>query len=63
MNKSTENRIITVTPQDNVGIVVNGEGIKAGTHIDSMGIDALEDIAMGHKLALVHLALGDPIVR
>ncbi|MFC7684897.1 galactarate dehydratase [Ureibacillus sp. GCM10028918] len=42
---------IKVHPQDNTAIVVNDRGVDAGAKFDS-GIEAIEKIPQGHKIAL-----------
>ena len=54
--------LIRVNPMDNVEIVVDEAGIKAGT-ILSDDLTAVEDIPQGHKIALQNLELGEPIIR
>jgi len=54
--------LIRVNPMDNVEIVVDEAGIKAGT-ILSDDLTAVEDIPQGHKIALENLEVGDTIIR
>jgi galactarate dehydratase len=53
---------IKVNSADNVAIVVNSGGLPAGTVFDD-GLTLREHVPQGHKLALVDLAQGAPIVR
>ncbi|WP_419867011.1 galactarate dehydratase [Dickeya dianthicola] len=53
---------IKVHESDNVAIVVNNNGLKAGTQF-SCGLELKEHIPQGHKVALSDIALGAPIVR
>jgi galactarate dehydratase len=53
---------VKVHPDDNVAIVVNPGGLKAGSHFDS-GLTLVEDVPEAHKIALNEIAAGDPIVR
>ncbi|HKO18887.1 MAG TPA: UxaA family hydrolase, partial [Acidobacteriaceae bacterium] len=53
---------VKVHPQDNVAIVVNAGGLKAGTQFDS-GITLVEDIPEAHKIALQDIGTGNAIVR
>jgi galactarate dehydratase len=53
---------VKVHPQDNVAIVVNQGGLKAGTRFDS-GLALIEDVPEAHKIALTRIASGDPIIR
>lgn len=53
---------IQVHPKDNVAIVVNEGGLPAGAVFDS-GLILLEAIPEAHKVALVDLPAGAPIVR
>jgi (2R)-sulfolactate sulfo-lyase subunit alpha len=58
------------SPKDNVGVVVV-EGLKAGT--DMLGVvtendttvrlKALQDIPIGHKVALADLETGDTVIK
>ncbi|PKM53001.1 MAG: galactarate dehydratase, partial [Firmicutes bacterium HGW-Firmicutes-5] len=54
--------LIRVNPMDNVEIVVDEAGIRAGT-ILSDDLTAVEDIPQGHKIALQNLEVGDTIIR
>lgn len=47
---------------DNVAIVANAGGLKAGTLLDN-GTRLLDDVPLGHKVALVDIASGDTVVR
>ncbi len=53
---------IRVHPQDNVAIVVNEGGLRAGT-LFSFGLVLVEDVPEAHKVALVDIARGEPILR
>jgi galactarate dehydratase len=53
---------IRVHPKDNVAIVVNGAGLPAGTEF-SDGLTLREHVPQGHKVNLVDLADGAPILR
>ncbi|NUU68019.1 galactarate dehydratase [Enterobacteriaceae bacterium BIT-l23] len=53
---------IRVNPQDNVAIIVNDGGLKAGTHFPD-GLTLTEHIPQGHKVALTDIADGGAIVR
>ena len=57
-----DNIVIQTTPQDNVGIVANPSGLKKGAVILN-GIVLLEDIPMGHKVALTSFEKDDAIIR
>jgi galactarate dehydratase len=56
------NIVIKTTPNDNVGIVCNPTGLKKGDVVLEH-ITLIQDIPMGHKVALESLAIGDKIVR
>lgn len=47
---------------DNVVIVANTEGLPAGTQLDN-GIELLEAVPHGHKIALVDINSGDAVIR
>jgi galactarate dehydratase len=53
---------VKVHASDNVAIIVNEGGLPKGTQFDS-GLVLTEDIPEAHKVALVDLPLGAPIVR
>jgi galactarate dehydratase len=53
---------VQVHPQDTVAIIVNEGGLQAGTHFDS-GLTLIEDVPEAHKVALVDIESGAPIVR
>jgi galactarate dehydratase len=55
-------RCIQVHPSDNVAIVVNEGGLPAGAGFSS-GLVLLEPVPEAHKVALVTIAEGAPIVR
>ena len=54
--------VIQTTPKDNVGIVANTAGLKKGASVLT-GIVLEENIPMGHKVALMTLQNGDPVIR
>ena len=47
---------------DNVAIVANDGGLPAGTTFAS-GLTLVDKVPQGHKVALVDLAAGDPVLR
>ncbi len=53
---------VQVHPDDNVAIVVNEGGLRAGTKFDS-GLVLTENIPEAHKIALSDIHAGEPIVR
>jgi galactarate dehydratase len=55
-------RYIQVTPRDNVAIIVNNRGLSAGTEFDS-GLKLIEDIPEAHKVALIDIDAGAPVLR
>jgi len=55
-------RTIRVDKRDNVAIVVDPDGLKRGALLDN-GIQLTDDVSQGHKVALFHLAAGEPIIR
>ncbi len=62
MTSTTEPRLIRVHAKDNVAIVVNEGGLRAGTKLAS-GLELREAVPEAHKVALADLAEGDAIVR
>jgi galactarate dehydratase len=58
----TENAIIQTSPQDNVAIACNAFGLQKGSVV--LGdIEVLENIPMGHKIALKDLEKNDAVIR
>lgn len=53
---------IKVHETDNVAIIVNHHGLKAGTRF-SDGLELTEHIPQGHKVALTDIPAHDEIVR
>lgn len=53
---------IKVDEQDNVAIVVNDNGLPAGTRF-SCGLELVEMVPQGHKVALNDIAKGESIIR
>jgi len=58
------------SPKDNVGVIVV-EGLTAGTEMvgvitetdSELSVTALNDIPIGHKVALTELSTGDTVVK
>ena len=62
MNKNIETTIIKTTTKDNVGIVANPMGLAKGmTILDNIVL--IQDIPMGHKVALEDLVRDSAVVR
>ena len=53
---------IRIDDRDNVAIVVNSEGLPAGSRLEG-GTILLEHIPPGHKVALTDLEDGSPVIR
>jgi len=53
---------VQINPRDNVGIIVNAEGVKCGAEFAS-GVAAAEAIPQSHKITLCELAPGEPVLR
>lgn len=53
---------IRVDDRDNVAIVVNSEGLPAGSRLED-GTILLEHVPSGHKVALTDLEEGSPVIR
>jgi galactarate dehydratase len=53
---------VQVHPHDTVAIIVNESGLLAGTQFDS-GLTLIEDVPEAHKVALVDIPSGAPILR
>ena len=62
MSNKNDNIIVQTSPSDNVGIVCNAFGLQKGA-IVSKDIVLLQDIPMGHKVALVDIEEGNTIIR
>lgn len=60
--KSDPPLCIRVHPRDNVAVVVNPEGLAAGTRLPD-GMAPVEAIPQGHKVALQSIDAGQPILR
>jgi len=66
----SEPQFLVHNAKDNVGVVVV-EGLKAGTEMlgvitendTTMTLKAIEDIPIGHKVALTDLGAGDTVVK
>jgi galactarate dehydratase len=59
---NTENIVIKTTDKDNVGIVCNSYGLKKGDIVLN-GIELIQDIPMGHKVALESIDIGENVIR
>jgi galactarate dehydratase len=55
-------RCIKMHARDNVAIVANEGGLPAGT-VFADGLKLVDKVPHGHKVALVDLAAGDPVLR
>jgi galactarate dehydratase len=53
---------VQVDPRDTVAILVNEGGLPAGTQFES-GLTLIEDVPEAHKVALVDIEAGAPILR
>jgi len=53
---------VQLQPQDTVAIIVNEGGLRAGTRFDS-GLTLIDDVPEAHKVSLVDIEAGAPIVR
>lgn len=58
----TQPRFIRVHADDNVAVIVNQGGLRAGAVL-SCGVELRDDVPEAHKVALADFAQGDPIVR
>ena len=54
--------IIKTAKEDNVGVVANGNGLQAGTHLDD-GTVLVQNMTAGHKVALTDIPEGGKIIR
>lgn len=62
-NRPVDNPLyIKVQDADNVAIVVNNNGLCAGTRF-KCGLELIEHVPQGHKVALVDIPQGGPIIR
>ncbi|MBT6764953.1 MAG: galactarate dehydratase [Prolixibacteraceae bacterium] len=62
MTKSTNHIVIKIAETDNVAVIANSEGLPEGTIIND-DIRLLQNIPMGHKVALLNIGLGEKIIR
>ena len=53
---------IKIHPEDNVAIIANTNGLPAGTRFPC-GLVLTEPVPQGHKVALVDIAAGQPVLR
>lgn len=61
LDAQAQPRAIRLNSRDNVAIVVNSGGLKAGTVVE--GITLLDDIPQAHKVTLEDVPLGGAIIR
>ncbi|NIL22875.1 galactarate dehydratase, partial [Yersinia mollaretii] len=62
-NRPVDNPLyIKVQDADNVAIVVNNNGLCAGTRF-KCGLELIEHVPQGHKVALVDIPKGGAIIR
>src|SRR3954447_10690321 len=62
MSNRPPDTIVKTTAADNVGIVSNQWGLTKGVVV-AEGITVIEDIPMGHKVALADMPTGTPVIR
>ena len=62
MINSRENKVVRTHPSDNVGIVCDAFGLAKGTVV-AEEVVLVQDIPMGHKVALEAIAEGKPVLR
>jgi len=62
MTASLQPRYIRIHSDDNVAVVVNPGGLAAGSRFPS-GLELIEAVPKAHKVALIDLAPGDPVLR
>lgn len=62
MTQTNDNTIVKTHPADNVGIVCNAFGIRKGTIVLDELV-AVQDIPMGHKMALENISEGAAVLR
>lgn len=62
MVDSKNNIVIKVTGKDNVGVVANLSGLLKGAKINA-GVKLIQDVPMGHKVALTAIEEGGEIIR
>ncbi|MDB6142609.1 MAG: garD, partial [Pseudomonas sp.] len=55
-------RYIQLNELDNVVVVVNDQGVPAGTKFDN-GLVTLDNVPQSHKVNLVDIAEGAPVIR
>lgn len=60
--RSMDPLYVRVHPADNVAIIVNPEGVRAGDRFAS-GLSAAESIPQAHKIVLQSLSPGEPVRR
>lgn len=62
MQNETGYLAIKISERDNVAIIVDSGGLKAGSLLQN-GVRLVEDVPQGHKVALLSLSEGDEIIR
>ncbi len=62
LSRQQQPRTIRMSPDDNVAIVVNDFGLPAGTVFPD-GLQLLDRVPQGHKVALVDIPQGGAIIR
>lgn len=62
MNQPVNSKIVKTAPADNVGIVSQATGLPKGTVVFD-GIELIEEIPMGHKVALEDMPKGSSVIR
>ena len=55
-------RYIRLHPLDNVVVVVNDQGVPAGTEFDN-GLVTVDNVPQSHKVSTVDLAVGEAVIR
>lgn len=63
MNESTLYQAIHIHPNDNIVIATGTKGIPKGEKVNNYDVIALDDIPMGHKMALVSIPKGSAVIR
>lgn len=54
--------MIKIHPDDNVAVIASLQGVRAGSRVGD-GLRVIDDIPMGHKIALNAIPAGQPIIR
>ncbi len=56
-------RVLRINDGDNVGVVVDKEGLSESEFIEELSLTVLNDLPLGHKIALKEIKKGEPVYK